>query len=71
MSKMGIFERLQEEMKELETESSHDGYWYSISDVLILMICGMLCGLGSVDDIHDWAKSTPNRKFLEREFGIT
>lgn len=68
---MGIFESLYDEFKEIETEAGHNGYWYSISDVLVLLVCGMLCGLRSVDDIHDWAKSAPSRKFLEKEFGIT
>jgi len=62
---------LQGEMNEVEAESKHEGYWYSISDVLTMMVCGMLCGLQRIDDIHDWAKSTPTRRFLEREFGIT
>jgi len=68
---MGIFVQLQEEMLELERCASHAGYWYSVSDVLLLMVCGMLCGLQSIDDIHDWAKSAPSRRFLEKEFGIT
>ena len=67
---MGIFEELREELKAIEAESGHVGYWYSVSDVLIIIICGMLCGLRSIDDIHDWAKSTPSRKFLAQEFGI-
>ena len=68
---MGILKRLQEEMQEMEQISRHEGYWYSVSDVLLLLVCGMLCGLRSVDDIHDWAKSAPSRRFLEKEFGIT
>ena len=31
----------------------------------------MVCGLRSIDDIYDWAKSAPSRKFLQHEFGIT
>jgi len=34
------------------------------------MVCGSLCGLQKTDDIHDWAKSAPTRKFLEKEFRI-
>jgi predicted transposase YbfD/YdcC len=67
---MKIFEELQKEMQEIEAQSNHEGYWYSIRDVLTLMICGMLCGLQRIDDIHDWAKSSPTRKFLRKEFGI-
>ena len=39
---MGIFEVLREEFREIDKESGHDGYWYSVSDVLIMMVCGML-----------------------------
>ena len=34
---MGIFEGLREEIKELEDSAKHEGYWYSVSDVLIMM----------------------------------
>ena len=67
---MGIFDKLQEQMKAVESESAHNGYWYSISDALIILICGLLCGLRRMDDIHDWAKSTPTKKFLNEQFGI-
>ena len=67
---MGVFEDLREEFREIEIEAGHEGYWYNVSDVLMIMVCGMLCGLRSIDDIHDWAKSAPSRKFLQHEFGI-
>jgi len=67
---MKLFNELQKEMQTVELESSHDGYWYSISDVLTMLVCGMLCGLQRIDDIHDWAKSAPTRKFLKKEFKI-
>jgi len=67
---MGILNELQEEMKAMENESSHAGYWYSIGDTLTILVCGMLCGLQRIDDIHDWAKSKPTKKFLEEQFGI-
>ena len=68
---MGIFDELQKEMQSVEEESTHDGYWYSISDVLTILVCGMLCGLQRIDDIHDWSKSAPTRKFLNKQFGIS
>jgi len=67
---MGILYELQEEMKGLEEGARHNGYWYSIGDALIIMVSGLLCGLQRMDDIHDWAKSAPTRKFLEEQFGI-
>lgn len=57
-------------MQETEASSSHHGYWYRISEVLTIMVCGMLCSLQTIDDIHEWSKSGPARGFLKEEFGI-
>ena len=68
---MGIFGELQKEMRLLDEAADHDGYWYSVSGVLTILVCGMLCGLRLIDDIDDWAKATPVRAFLLAQFGIT
>ena len=65
---MGIFEKLEKDLTKLENENQHDGYWYSTTDALLVLVCGMLCGLSNIDDIHDWAKSNPSKKFFEKEF---
>jgi predicted transposase YbfD/YdcC len=67
---MGIFEKLKNEIKNVEDAANHNGYWYNVSGVLILMICGMLCGLQKIDDIHDWVKAAPVQAFLAKYFGI-
>ena len=67
---MGIFYELQSELKAIEESTDHDGYWYNVSDTLLLLVCGLLCGLQRIDDIHDWAKSAPALKFLHERFGI-
>ena len=67
---MGILNELREEMRLLEDEASHDGYWYSISGVLTTLVCGMLCGLRQIDDIHDWAKASPVRAFFQQQVEI-
>jgi len=67
---MGILTELQEEMKGLEEGANHDGYWYSIGGTLTILVCGLLCGLQRIDDIHDWAKAAPTREFLKGQFGI-
>ena len=68
---MGIFDSLQEEMRELDRASNHEGYWYSVTQALIILVCGMLCKQQTIDDIHEWSISKPARKFLEIEFGVT
>ena len=67
---MGIFEELHEEMKFMEKESEHGGYWYCVSHVLIILVMGALSGLQNVSDIHQWAKSINAMQFLQMQFGI-
>ena len=67
---MDAISGLQKMMKEAESGSKHDGYWYSVSEALIIMVCGMLCSLQTIDDIHEWAKSSPTQLFLRERFWI-
>ena len=67
---MKIIKELQKAMEEVENESEHKGYWYRIRDILTILICGMLCSLQTIDDIHEWSKSTPTRKLLTKNFKI-
>jgi predicted transposase YbfD/YdcC len=50
--------------------SEYQGYWYSISNALIIVVCGMLCGLQRIDDVHLWSQAAPTREFLRERFGI-
>lgn len=67
---MESFEKLQNKMRELESETEHKGYYYKVSDALTIMICGMLCNLQNISDIHEWAQAEPVRDFLYKEFHI-
>ncbi len=67
---MNSFKKLQEKMNEVEKESKHKGYYYKVSDVLTIMICGMLCNLQNISDIYEWAKAEPIKEFLFKEFKI-
>lgn len=67
---MSSFSKLQEKMKEMDKGSEYKGYYYKISDILTIMICGMLCNLQTIADIHEWAKAEPVREFLRKEFDI-
>lgn len=61
---------LQKMMKEAEAGAKHNGYWYCISDALIIMVCGLLCSLQTIDDIHEWSKAAPTQAFLKERFWI-
>jgi len=67
---LGILYRLQDELTLVEKASKHDGYFHSVSNTLLMLILGMLCGLERIDDIHDWLNSRPTKVFLEERFGI-
>ena len=67
---MSTLESLQKMTKEVEEGSRHQGYWYSISETLVIMVSGMLCSLQTTDDIHEWSGATPTRTFLKEQFGI-
>jgi len=55
---------------EVEEASKFKGYWFRISDILSIAVCGMLCGLETVSDIHEWSKARPVRVFLAEQFGM-
>jgi len=67
---MDAINGLQKMMKEAEKGAAHDGYWYSISEALIIMVCGMLCSLQTIDDIHEWSQAAPVQAFLKERFWI-
>ena len=67
---MGILANLHEAMQKIESDSQHTGYWYSIHESLIILLCGLLCQQKTVSEIHEWTESYPTRSFLANEFGI-
>jgi len=67
---MRVLNQLHNELKMLEKGVDHNGYFYSISDTLMIMVCGIMCGFRSIDGIHAWAKSIPVRKFLKEQLKI-
>ena len=44
---MDGIERLQEQLKVLEQETEHKGYYYRATDALTIMICGSFCSLAA------------------------
>lgn len=67
---MEIFEEIKSEFQRIEYETHYQGHFYRISNVLMILVCGLLCGLQEIDDIHEWANSRPTRKFLENNLEI-
>jgi len=67
---MGILPSLQEAMKTLCQETQHEGYWYSVHEALIILLCGLLCQQKTISEIHEWTEAYPTRSFFADEFGI-
>lgn len=68
--RMSITSELQNAMREVEKGAEYRGYWYKISDILTIMVCGMLCGLQEIDDVWQWSKAGPASQFLLEQFQI-
>ena len=67
---MNQFNKLQECMREVEDASDFKGYSFRIGDRLSIIVCGMLCGLENVSEIHDLAKAVPTQKFLLEQLRV-
>ena len=67
---MEIIKNLKTEFEILELEIKYQGHYYRISSTLVILVCGLLCGLRTIDDIHEWASAKPARAFFEEYFGI-
>ena len=67
---MNIINELQNAMREVEKGTKFRGNWFRISDVLTIVICGMLCQLTTLKKIHMWASTEPVRQFLLEQFQI-
>lgn len=66
-----MFNSLEQAMKQVEVESCHYGYWYSVSDVLLIMVSGLLSGLKDIEEISEWSRSEIGQNLLISEFNIT
>ena len=53
-----------------ETTREHNGYIHSIGRVLTIVILGSLCGLDTIEKIHQWAENQRTRNFLREHFAI-
>jgi len=58
------------EIKKAAKTVDYEGYWYNLSNMVEILILGLLCRLQTLSDIHAWAESRPAREMLRNEFGI-
>lgn len=55
----------------VETEREYDGYFYSVGEMLRVVILGSICGLKNLKQIHQWATNDRVSEFLKEKFGIS
>jgi hypothetical protein len=55
---------------EIETTREYDGYICSVSDAIIIVMLGCICGLRNISQIHQWASNERVEKFLKENFKI-
>ena len=59
-----------EELKKVSRVVNYEGYYYKLSDVVEILILGLLCRLQTLKDIHEWSESEYVRETLREKFRI-
>ena len=57
-------------IKEAGTKAEHHGYYYKLSNIIEIMILGLLCRMQTMKDIYYWATSKDVKVMLQIYFGI-
>lgn len=55
---------------DIELIKEYDGYYYSVSEAITIVILGSICGLKNTRQIHQWAENDRTREFLKENFSI-
>jgi len=58
-------------MREATANIEHQGYYYRLSNIVEILIMGLMCKMTTLKDIHYWADSKALRPMLAEHFGIT
>ena len=61
---------IMEEFEKIKTTVAHQGYYYKVSDVIKILILGLLCCQKTMAEIHGWASSKRISKLLGEKFEI-
>jgi hypothetical protein len=61
---------IMEEFEKIKATVEHQGYYYKISEIIKILILGLLCTQKTMKEIQSWSKSKRIRKLLAEKFGI-
>ena len=59
-----------EEIGKITTTEEYEGYFYKVSDVIKIMILGLLCAMRTMSELHAWSTSKKVSGMLRVQFGI-
>lgn len=59
-----------EYFEEVEITKEYDGYYYSVSEAITIVILGSICGLKNINQIQQWAANDRISEFLRENFAI-
>lgn len=68
--KMNYLEKLKLYLPIVGTTKKYKGYWFKVYDCLVILICGCLCGLENLKQIHRYANSRIPKEMFRKVFGI-
>ena len=58
-----------EEIGKIRTREEYEGYFYKVSDVIKIMVIGLLCAMKTRSEIHAWSEGKHTRQRLKETFG--
>jgi len=61
---------IREYFADVETVEGHNGYYFSVTEALTIVILGSFCGLRNCNLIHQWAANAGVAAMLREHFGI-
>lgn len=61
---------IKEYFEDVETVTEYNGYFCSVSDAIVIVILGSICGLKNISQIHQWAVNDRVREVLKYDFAI-
>ena len=64
----GIMWELEQSLEEVKTILPHKGYKYEVKNILLVTICGLLCGQTTMKMIHKWFVSERVFEFFRKNF---
>ena len=55
---------IKEYFEDVETVTEYSGYFCSVTDAIVIVILGSICGLKNVSQMHQWAANDRVKEML-------